>query len=132
MPDEPVETHVRPFADWLAEQRKGHAAAEAAAALNELIEAVQEYGKAGQMSLTIKVKPAGSGGSTVFVTDEISLRLPKSEPEAALFFVDDDNNLVRTDPRQMTIDSALRSVPDPTALAHEAPFRRIGEGGEIL
>lgn len=46
------------------------------------------------------------------MSDEIKLKLPEFDREASLFFADDDRNLVRTDPRQLTFES-LREVPPP-------------------
>lgn len=129
MPEEPgAPRQFRPFAAFLADQRQGHAAAEASEGLNSLIEAVVEHGKAGTLSLVIKVRPAGSGHHTVFVTDEVKLNLPTGDREQALFFVDDDCNLCREDPRQMSFE-ALRSVPDPeTGEIREIRESHIGGG----
>lgn len=114
-----TDRQIRPFADWLAEQRGGVAASEASEALNELLEAVMEHGKAGDLTLVVHVKPAGTGA--VFVVDEIRLKKPQPEKAAALYFVDDDHNLSRHDPRQQRLP--LREVPPPPAAdqAKEVP-----------
>lgn len=103
---------ARPFADWLIEQRGGRLHAEVTTALGELLDAVIEHDKGGSLTIVIRVRPAGSGvgAGTVFVTDDVVVKAPSGERPAALFYVDDDRNLTRHDPRQQSFDS-LREVP---------------------
>lgn len=102
--------HVRPFADWLAEQRNGHAAAELSEAFNDLIEAVAEFGKSGSLTFTVKVAPASKGDVvSVLVTDTITLKAPEGERPQSVFFVDSDANLTRQNP--MSPSLPLREVP---------------------
>jgi hypothetical protein len=99
--DTQQDRHVRPFAEWLHEQRNGHTHNELSDAFNDLIEAVQETGKVGSITFTVKIKPAGHGDhSTVVVSDDINVKLPKGERPEAIFFVDDDHNLQRHNPAQ--------------------------------
>lgn len=107
--DDPV---VRPFADWLREQRKGLTHDELSDALHELIAAVNDTGKAGTLTLTIKVAPLGKTGDVLQVTDAVKLTPPKRDRDASLFYTDDDGNLSKSDPNQPAFDS-LREVPAP-------------------
>ena len=107
---------VRPFAEWLVEQRKGFLAFELADALNELVDAVNVHGKSGSLTLTVKVEPGGSG--TVLVTDDVVVKLPKPKREAATFFVDRNSNLTRANPDQPGLP--LREVPAPPSTLKEA------------
>lgn len=107
-----TDRHVRPFAEWLQEQRSGQAHIECSDALNELVEAVQATGKQGTVTLTVKVKPAGKGDhGTVLVADTVTVKLPQAERGEAIFFADDDHNLVRHNPAQQQLP--LREVPKP-------------------
>lgn len=111
---------VRPFADWLAEQRGGLAAVEVSEAFNELLESVTELGKPGDLTLVVHVKPASAGA--VFVVDDVRIKKPQPDRSAALFFVDDDHNLTRHDPRQQRLP--LREVPKaatPAPAKEEVP-----------
>lgn len=106
----PASRHVRPFADWLAEQRNGHAAAELSEAFNDLVEAVAEFGKGGSLSLVVKVAPASKGDVvSVLVTDTVTLKAPEGERPQSVFFVDSDSNLTRQNP--MSPSLPLREVP---------------------
>jgi hypothetical protein len=112
---------VRPFAAWLNDQRSGLTHSELSDALNELIEAVGETGKAGKLTFTVSIKPEGG---MVVVRDEIEVKLPKPDRDPSLFFVDEDNNLTRDNPFQGTL--ALRGVSEPPAEREVDP-----ETGEI-
>lgn len=106
------ERHVRPFADWLHDQGRGVLAAELSDRLNELVEAVALHGKAGSLTLVIKVAPAGKNGHTVVVSDEVKSKLPEGDREDSIFFVDEHCNLTRHDPRQQSLP--LREVDRDT------------------
>lgn len=108
------ERHVRPFAEWLREQRNGAAQAELTDHLAELVEAVSMHGKAGTLTLKITVRPAGSTGlGTVLVMDEVAVKKPQGERQEAIWFVDRDFGLTRHDPSQLRLD--LREAPRPPA-----------------
>lgn len=94
---------VRPFADWLIEHNHGETAVEAAAELHDLIEQCEALNKAGTLTLTIKLVPAGKKVGVFATTVEIASRPPKPEPEPSMFYVDADGNLTRTDPRQQAL-----------------------------
>jgi hypothetical protein len=103
------ERHVRPFGDFLNEHRHGALHAEVSDALNELVQAVVGIGRAGSLTVTINIKPAGSTHEQVFVGDDVKLKLPSPDREEAICFVDADANLTRRDPRQPELPG-LRSV----------------------
>ncbi|MFC7869678.1 hypothetical protein ACFUS2_00760 [[Kitasatospora] papulosa] len=117
--EETEERTVRPFAAFLQEQSGGQLHDELSTRFQELIEAVRETGKAGSISLKIDIKPiAGTDGRTLTVTDAVATKVPKTERPKSIFFVTDDANLSRTDPRQPVI-TGLREVeptPAPTQL----------------
>ncbi|MER8083802.1 hypothetical protein ABTZ57_01235 [Streptomyces sp. NPDC094048] len=114
---EPDEQVVRPFAAFLQEQSGGQLHDELSTRLHELIEAVRETGKAGSISLKVDVKPiAGTDGRTLTVTDTVAAKVPRTERPKSIFFVTDDGNLSRTDPRQPVI-TGLREVEHTPAPA---------------
>lgn len=107
---------VRPFADWLRDQSKGKTHDELSEALRDLVSRVIDTGKKGSLTLIVNVEPMpNSDGSALIVKDEIKLKLPEFARDASLFFADEDFNLRRTDPRQLTFDS-LREVPPPQGI----------------
>lgn len=99
------------FALFFQDLRDGRAHSEMSAALNELLNSVKETGKAGSLTLKIKVTPATKGGDVdkVTIADSVTLDLPKPERGQDFFWLDDDNGLTRNHPRQQTLE--LREAP---------------------
>lgn len=108
----PEDRTIRPFADWLREQSGGDTHEELGEGLHDLISRVRDTGKGGKLTLTVSVKPLKDDLNVLIVTDEIKLSLPEHDRKGSMFYADDDNNLVRNDPRQLAFDS-LREVPPP-------------------
>jgi len=104
---------VRPFADWLREQARGHSHEELGEGLHELVSRVVDTGKKGSLTYTVTVEPT-KGTNALTVHDEIKLRLPENARDASLFFTDANGNLSRSDPNQLTFEG-IREVPAPAA-----------------
>jgi ribosomal protein S28E/S33 len=98
---------MRQFADVLRELCAGSTYDELTARLGEVVEAVTDTGKVGEISIKLKIKPNGDAG--VIVTDEIKTKVPERARGDTVFFVTSGGSLVRQDPRQQ--DLPLRSVP---------------------
>jgi hypothetical protein len=90
---------VKPFGQFLQEQRTGGLHDELSHALTELVAACVETGKKGQLTLKVAVEPT-KDGVTVLVTDDVAITKPKHDAMPALFFPDSRGNLRRRDPRQ--------------------------------
>jgi hypothetical protein len=103
---------ARPFALLLQEQRGGLLAIELTDALQDLVAAVTDVGKAGELTLRIKVTPA-KGGGHLTVSDDVKVKKPEPVRAESIFYADEAHNLVREDPRQQRIPG-LREVPAPT------------------
>lgn len=96
-PDPPI----RPFSDVLNEIGEGATASELSEAFWDLLQRVQDTGRAGTLQLTIAVGPDGRG--RISVKDQIKLKLPEyNRPETA-FFLDKHGNASRRDPNQPEI-----------------------------
>lgn len=102
---------ARPFTDTLLALRHGELLDELSDAINELTTACAETGKAGTLSMTIKLKPGNAG--QIEVIDEVKLKLPAPTKGSTLMFATPEGNLVRNDPRQMSIEG-LRQVDTST------------------
>lgn len=112
----PDDRQIRPFADWLRDQRNGRTHDDLSDALNELVEAVQEHGKSGTLTFVVKVKPAGRGDhGTVLVSDDVKLKAPVGDRPETVFFADNDHNLVRHNPAQPSLPLREVSRPEPEA-----------------
>lgn len=109
---------VRPFFETLREIRAGNCLDELSVHLNDLVAAVRNTGKAGDVTLKLKISPAGSGKvEAIQVDDTITLRMPELPKPSTLFFTTEDNNLSRIDPRQK--EMVLRVAEDAATPAKE-------------
>ena len=101
----------RPFYDFLREHRNGVTHDELADALNELVAAVNDEQKAGSLTFTVTIKPMGKSDG-LEVSADIKVKPPKKTQGVSIFFATPDNNLVRQDPRQQSME--LREVAPST------------------
>lgn len=99
---------ARAFHDWLREHRNGATHDELSDALQELVAAVAEEGKAGKLTLTISLKPADTKDGALYVSDDIKISPPRRSKSGSIFFVSPDNTLIREDPRQPKLE--LREI----------------------
>jgi hypothetical protein len=126
MPTDTDTQQVRPFAAFLQELNNGESHGELSSALVALVEAVQSAGKSGTLTFTLKVKPAGRGGATVMITDEIKVKSPEPARAETVWFIDDNGNCVRHNPAQPQLP--LREVERPKFTDAE----RNGPTGEVV
>lgn len=125
-PDAPDESGHRPFAAWLHEQRRGLLHDELGEKLAEVVAAVNEYGKPGELFLKLRISPATKHGEgVVVVADQVGVKKPEAPRPESVFYIDADSNLVKNDPKQQAFE--LREVargradtPDDPRTAQEA------------
>lgn len=95
------------FINTLMEMRGGEVAMDCNRKLHELISAVLEAGKGGELALRVKVAPSkfGMGGAVLEVQVEHDCKVKKPELSLgkSLFFVSQDGTLTRDDPRQIAL-----------------------------
>lgn len=106
----------RSFGVILSEIRDGRLLAELTSGLGQLISDVQQYGKAGEITLKIKIKPASRGDSVdrITVSDEVNVKAPKRDRGEDFFWLSKEGAMTRNHPRQGEL--ALRDIPTlPTA-----------------
>lgn len=104
---------ARPFYDFLREHRSGITHDLLTDALQELVAAVTQENRAGTLTLKIGIKPMGKGDG-LEVSAEIASKPPKETAGVSIFFASPENNLVRNDPRQASME--LHEIP---ATAHK-------------
>lgn len=100
---------ARPFADFLQEQTSH---GELTDHLHALIEAVQDTGKPGTLTYTVRVEPdKGDPDSMLRVTDKITTKLPEHDRPKRIYWTDRHGNLTRTNPHQPAFDG-LQVIED--------------------
>lgn len=111
----------RSFLNFIRELRNGATEEELGASLTALVAEVQATELAGSLVFTVKIAPNKGIDGMVFITDEIKINSPKRHRSSSLFYVDDNKNLVRNDPRQMNLDDLVRLNQSPKK---EVPLER--------
>lgn len=91
---------MRLITDVLRDIRRGRPVEEATMALADVVRAVDETGKEGSVTITLKIKPSKHGGPEKTLVAEVKAKKPISEIAPAVFFSDNDGDLHRVDPRQ--------------------------------
>lgn len=94
---------MRPFTDVLRDIRKGRVVEAASDELAEVVKAVLDTAKPGELTLKLKVSPQGKGDNAVIVSAEVKSKRPVAKLPDALFFADLDGDLLREDPTQQRI-----------------------------
>lgn len=105
-------TRQKSFLSFIRELRNGAVEEELACSINALTAEVQATGNGGELVFKLKITPNKNLNGVVFVADEIKINSPKRDRASSIFYVDTDNNLVRSDPRQMNISDLNKVEPD--------------------
>lgn len=94
------------FADVLRSLGSGQTYDDLGTKLTEIVQAVMESHKSGELVLKLKIK--ANGEQSVIITDEIKQRIPEKARGETLFFTTAAGTLMRDDPRQSKLP--LRAV----------------------
>lgn len=108
-------TETTDLAAFIAGHLNGRTAEELSTEFHGLLDAVKTHGKKGEMRITLVVDPPANGvdSAPMPIGVESVVKAPKPTPVKSLYFLDDDGNPVREDPRQIAID--FRPAPtNPT------------------
>lgn len=101
---------TKPFAAFLQEHRDGALHAKASDTLAEVVAAVQEHGKQGKVTIEVVVSPT-KYDNAVEIVGTVKPKVPEAAPPAAMWYSDDEGNVSRRDPSQMSIDDVpVRAV----------------------
>lgn len=76
---------------------------EATDAANDLVHAITETGKGGELTIKLKLKPVGQTGQ-VEIDAEVKTKTPTPTRPKVFMFSTPDNNLQRENPRQTTLE----------------------------
>lgn len=106
----------RPFADVVRELAAGKVYEDLTTQLGEVVTAVLETGKVGELSLKLSIKPNGEG--SVRVLSDVKQKVPTPVVGETLFFATSSGSLIRNDPRQSELP--LREVKQEAAALKEA------------
>lgn len=108
---------ARPITDTLRHIGGGVFIDTASDKMAELVNAVDSTGKAGKLTLEVKVKKATRGGA-MHITGTMKLTKPAEEPMEAMLFATPEGNLVTDDPHQQKLDLKVASGASDTPAAN--------------
>lgn len=115
---------MRLITDILRDIRKGRPVEEATMALADVVRAVDETGKEGSVTITLKIKPSKHGGPEKTLIAEVKAKKPIAEIAPAVFFSDDEGSLHRVDPSQEEMPLGEVGRPDKPVMDASAFGRR--------
>ena len=99
------ETTAQPaeFAAFFVQHLSGRSHEEISQEFHKLLAAVNEHGKKGSLTITVTAEPPKGhiDGAPVAISVDSVLKAPKASTPPSLYFVDDDGNASRNDPRQL-------------------------------
>lgn len=115
-----LQPNRKPFAEFLATLDFGEVNKEATDALQDLVHACTETGKAGKITVTLSLKPIGRTGQVEMET-AVVLKAPEAAKGKTILFVTPDNNLQREHPKQSTLDGVLNADQHAEQEVQKAP-----------
>jgi hypothetical protein len=100
-------------AAFLAGHLSGRTAEQLNEEFHELLDAVKTHGKKGALVITLVIDPPANGvdSAPLPIGVESAVKAPKPTPVKSLYFLDDDGNPVRDDPRQTALNIDFRTAP---------------------
>lgn len=101
------------FIDVLMRQGDGDTNQELSDALRDVTKRVTATGKAGTITLTLKVSQMKKTGQ-ILIEDSIKTRLPQYDRPAGIAFADEDGNLLRDNPNVRPLFEDITDVGQPT------------------
>lgn len=127
-----LEDHsLRTFIDVLeANEKRCGTNSKATQLLHELMTAVRETSKGGELNINIKIAPDKNDEMALTWKASVKAKIPESEARTALVYHDKDNRAFsKTDPRQLELLAEQEAErAEREARLQEAGVARIGRG----
>lgn len=96
MPDMPEALTL--FSRWLEDHAQGHANDEITVDLGDAVESVRIHNKPAEVTIKVKIEPAGGHGRQVTTAVTSVAKLAKGDPEVSIFYTGEKGSLHRDDP----------------------------------
>lgn len=100
----------RSFMATVADLRAGRTQDELTEELGRLTKAVMDTGRAGELVLKIKIKPAAKDSTLVTITDDVQVKAPKADRSPTLMFTNVTDGSLSLDDPDAAPKGKLRSV----------------------
>jgi hypothetical protein len=114
--------------DAFAIARGGYALNDAAKQLKEVIQAVEETGKVGEITLTLKIKPDKNDSRIVELIPDVKTKIPRRSYASGHAFIGKGHTLSKEDPAQLELLEERRAAGVASIGASEAALSQVGRG----
>lgn len=91
------------FAVFITDLKRGLVSAELTEALNTVVRAVEHTGKAGKVTLTLKVYRPKNNAQVIQIADDVKTVVPAFDRKESFWFTDGNGGLTRDDPNQTAL-----------------------------
>lgn len=91
------------FAVFITDLKRGMVSSELTELLNEVVRAVEHTGKAGTLTLKLKVYRPKNNSQVIQIADTVTANVPKFDRKESFWFTDGHGGLTRDDPNQTTL-----------------------------
>lgn len=120
-----MSNHNTPFSQQIAFMSRGVLDAELTEELASVVKAVRETGKAGEITLKIKVRKLDNRNEdAVRLTPVVSAKVPQLPPYDTIMFSTGDGDLLRDDPHQQKLPLQEVKAQD------RGPIHHVGTAGQ--
>lgn len=121
------------FSFTVATMRSGAADEAASVALKKLVEAVEATGGKGSVTLQLAIAPMKDGDGELEVKAKIKLTLPSVDIKTAIMYADEDFNLSRANPKQLSMLTEGNDRGTSKIQPHsEEAMSRVGRGDTVI
>lgn len=86
------------FSEWLKDHAQGHANDEITLDLADAVESTRVHNKPSEVTIKVKIEPAGGHGRQVTTAVTSTAKLAKGDPEVSIFYTGENGSLHRDDP----------------------------------
>lgn len=120
------------FSYTISTMRSGSADEAASAALKQLVEAVEKTGGKGSVTVQLAICPMKDGDGELEVKAKIKLTLPSVDLKTAIMYADDDFNLTRANPKQLSMLNEGNDRGGKIQPHSEEAMSRVGRGDTVI
>lgn len=114
--------------DVLSQIRGGYALNDAGKKLAELVKAVNDTKKAGEITFTIKVAPDKNDDRIVTMKPSVKAKIPERGYSEGIFFIAPDGRLTKEDPAQIEMQLQREREGVASLERSETALSQVGRG----
>lgn len=114
--------------DAFAIARGGYALADGEKQFKELIRAIKETGKVGEIIISLKIKPDKNDARIVTLDPDVKIKAPRKTYASGHAFIKDDYTLSKDDPAQLELLEERRAQGVVTLDASDKALDQVGRG----